>query len=174
MKWGLVPHWSKHEDKTLSTTNARMENLAGIEGGTMWNSIKGKTRCAVICEGCPFIFCSTVYAAAHGFGRYFEWLKKGKDRLPFFTKYKEAGKPMLLAGLYDCVVLEGQTKPLYTFTIVTTDASKEFNWLHDRQPVILSTRKALDTWLDTSSQSWTPELTGIVQSYRDGAHPLEW
>jgi len=49
MKWGLVPHWSKYEDKTLSTTNARSENLA--EGGGMWNSIKGKKRCAVVCEG---------------------------------------------------------------------------------------------------------------------------
>jgi putative SOS response-associated peptidase YedK len=49
MKWGLVPHWSKVEDKTLSTTNARSENL--VEGGSMWSSIKGKKRCAVICQG---------------------------------------------------------------------------------------------------------------------------
>lgn len=49
MKWGLVPHWSKHEDKTLSTTNARSENL--VEGGGMWASIKGKKRCAVVSEG---------------------------------------------------------------------------------------------------------------------------
>lgn len=50
MKWGLVPHWSKFEDKTLSTTNARSENL--VEGGGMWGSIKGKKRCAVLCQGC--------------------------------------------------------------------------------------------------------------------------
>jgi putative SOS response-associated peptidase YedK len=50
MKWGLVPNWSKHEDKTLSTTNARSENL--VEGGGMWGSIKGKKRCAVVCQGC--------------------------------------------------------------------------------------------------------------------------
>jgi len=49
MKWGLVPHWSKHEDKTLNTTNARSENL--VEGGGMWASIKTRKRCAVICEG---------------------------------------------------------------------------------------------------------------------------
>ena len=49
MKWGLVPHWSKHEDKTLNTTNARSENL--VEGGGMWGSIKGKKRCAILCEG---------------------------------------------------------------------------------------------------------------------------
>lgn len=49
MKWGLVPHWSKHEDKTLSTTNARSENL--VEGGGMWGSIKGSKRCVIPCEG---------------------------------------------------------------------------------------------------------------------------
>lgn len=49
MKWGLVPHWSKFEDKSLSTTNARSENL--IEGGGMWASIKGKKRCAIPCQG---------------------------------------------------------------------------------------------------------------------------
>ena len=49
MKWGLVPHWSKFEDKTLNTTNARSENL--VEGGGMWASIKGKNRCAIPCQG---------------------------------------------------------------------------------------------------------------------------
>ena len=86
MKWGLVPHWSKVEDKTLSTTNARSENL--IQGGGMWGSIKGRNRCAVVCQG------------------YYEWLAKGKDKLPHFTKH-ENGNLMLLAGLYDCVTLEG-------------------------------------------------------------------
>ena len=49
MRWGLVPHWSKHEDKTLSTTNARAEAL--VEGGGMWATVKGKKRCVVLCEG---------------------------------------------------------------------------------------------------------------------------
>jgi putative SOS response-associated peptidase YedK len=39
--------------------------------------------------------------------RYFEWLKKGKDKLPYFTRNKGGAKLMLLAGLYDCVTLEG-------------------------------------------------------------------
>lgn len=53
MKWGLVPHWSKFEDKTLSTTNARSENL--VESGGMWASMKGKKRCAILCQGCVSI-----------------------------------------------------------------------------------------------------------------------
>lgn len=50
MKWGLVPHWSKHEDTSLNTINAKGENLTEGAGG-MWNSIKGKKRCAVLCQG---------------------------------------------------------------------------------------------------------------------------
>ena len=70
---------------------------------------------------------------------------------------------------------EGSTEPLWTFTIVTTSACKEFEWLHDRQPVILSTREALNTWLDTSSQMWTATLTKLVQPYNCGSSgPLDW
>lgn len=86
MKWGIVPHWNKYEDGNLNTINARCEAL--VEGGGMWGSIKGKKRCAVPVQG------------------YYEWLKKGRERLPHFTKRSD-GNLMLLAGLYDCVTLEG-------------------------------------------------------------------
>ena len=121
--------------------------------------------------------------------RYYEWLTKGKDKFPHFIKHKD-GRLMLMAGLYDCVTLEGklpgvshpritqfalgQSTPLWTFTIVTTSANKEFEWLHDRQPVILSTREALDRWLDTSAQTWTSELTELLEPYHDSSSPLEW
>ena len=130
-------------------------------------------------------------------GRYYEWLKKGKERLPHFTSHKD-GKLMLLAGLWDCTVPagasmdanvwrvlsltadphacpgSGSTEPLWTFTIVTTDASKEFSWLHDRQPVILPNETALDKWLDTSSGKWTPELSKLCAPYHSAEHPLVW
>ncbi|KAJ7041253.1 hypothetical protein C8F04DRAFT_1080768 [Mycena alexandri] len=143
MKWGLVPHYSKFEDKSLNTTNARSENL--IEGGGMWGSIKGPKRCAVVCQG------------------YYEWLTKGKNKLPHFVKPKD-GRLMLMAGLFDCVMLQGESETLWTFTIVTTAAAPEFSWLHDRQPVILSTPEALTAWLDTSSLKWNPDLAPILAS----------
>ena len=59
--------------------------------------------------------------------RYYEWLKKGKERLPHFTKRAD-GKLMLLAGLWDSVVLEGATERLWTFTIVTRAASKDMEF----------------------------------------------
>ena len=50
MRWGLVPHFSKHEDPSLKTINARCEALIEEPRG-MWASIKGKKRCAVVCQG---------------------------------------------------------------------------------------------------------------------------
>ena len=38
---------------------------------------------------------------------YYEWLTKGKDKSPHFTKQK-GGRLMLMAGLYDLVILEGR------------------------------------------------------------------
>lgn len=151
MKFGLVPHWSKHEDPKLKTFNARSENL--VEGGGMWESMKRTKRCIVVAQG------------------YFEWLKKGKDRIPHFIKHKN-GKLMLFAGLYDCARLQGVEKPLWSFTIVTTSTNNEFSWLHDRQPVILSSYDAITTWLDPSRQSWTPEFTKLVEPYTDSTSPL--
>lgn len=38
--------------------------------------------------------------------RYYEWQTKGKHKKPFFTKRND-GRLLLMAGLYDSVVLEG-------------------------------------------------------------------
>jgi len=78
---------------------------------------------------------------------------------------------MLLAGLYDSAVIEGHT--LWTFTIVTTDANNDFSWLHDRQPVILSSNEAVNEWLNTSSKSWNKQLTELVKPYHDTSVQLE-
>ncbi|KAF8172845.1 hypothetical protein K438DRAFT_1772541 [Mycena galopus ATCC 62051] len=141
MKWGLVPHYSKFEDKNLNTTNARAENL--VEGDGMWAGLKGPKRCAVVCQG------------------YYEWLTKGKSKLPHFVKPKD-GRLMLMAGLYDSVVLQGETETLWTFTIVTTAANSTLSWLHARTPVILHTSEALNAWLDTSSLKWNPDLVPLL------------
>ncbi|KAF7320984.1 LigB domain-containing protein [Mycena chlorophos] len=144
MRWGLIPHFAKFEDKNLNTTNARSENL--IDGGGMWASIKGGKRCAVPCQG------------------YYEWLTKGTKKTPHYIKPKD-GRLMLMAGLWDVVQLRAdQTEPLWTFSIVTTASGSALSWLHDRQPVMLDTPEALSTWLDTSSQKWTPELGKLLSA----------
>lgn len=79
----------------LKTINCRDDSL--IESRGMWNTMKQKKRCIVVCQG------------------FYEWLKKngGKEKIPHFTKRKD-GKLMCLAGLWDCVTYEGMCRLLDT------------------------------------------------------------
>jgi hypothetical protein len=42
-----------------------------------------------------------------GVYRYYEWLTKGKDKLPHFIRQHDPKRPLWLGGLWDCVTLEG-------------------------------------------------------------------
>lgn len=168
---------------TQSTPGPKIWWMAGACGAVL----KARKDALYSAKGEPLYYIPS--SMSYNCLRYYEWLKKGKDRLPYFTRPKNSDL-MLLAGLYDCTVLEGSwklgstyivsymrkgtTKPLWTFTIVTTSACSDFAWLHDRQPVILASQKALDTWLDTSPQTWTPALTDLVRPYDNALSPLEW
>ena len=148
MKWGLIPFWTKRPpDSTLKTINCRDDSL--IEGKAMWNAVKTRKRCIVPVEG------------------YYEWLKKGpKEKVPHFTRRKD-GKVMLLGGLYDSVRYEepAGVTPLYTFTIVTTAASPQLAWLHDRMPLIFDNDddKAIRKWLD--DDTWSQDLVDMLHPY---------
>jgi len=67
----------------------------------------------------------------------------------------------------------GSEQPLWSFSIVTTPASKDFEWLHDRQPVIFVSEGDIAKWLDPNADKWTKELSQLVQP--SGTHPtLQW
>ena len=158
MRWGLVPSWTKRNPEygsMLKTINCRDDSLAENRG--MWNAIKGRKRCVVICQG------------------FYEWLKKdgGREKIPHFIKRKakdgaEGGEEdlMLLAGLWDCCTFEGEAEKRYTFTIITTDSNPQLKFLHDRMPVVLQPdSEALKIWLDPRRYSWSKELQGVLKPY---------
>ncbi|KAI4716334.1 DUF159 domain protein [Aureobasidium sp. EXF-10727] len=151
MKWGLIPFWTKRApdySNMMRTINCRDDSLA-TQGG-LWNSMKQRKRCIVVCEG------------------FYEWLKKnnGKDRVPHFVKRKD-GQLMCFAGLWDCVQYEGQPDKLYTYTIITTDSNDQLNFLHDRMPVIFNNGSdALKTWLDPARSEWSSELQSLLKPYQ--------
>lgn len=91
MKWGLIPSWTKRNPgygSLIKTINCRSESLAGIGG--LWSSMKARKRCVVVADG------------------FYEWLKVGpKEKVPHYVKRND-GEPMLFAGLWDCVRLEGE------------------------------------------------------------------
>jgi SOS response associated peptidase (SRAP) len=117
----------------------------------MWNTMKQRKRCLVICQG------------------FYEWLKKGpggKEKIPHFVKRKD-GQLMCFAGLWDCVKYEDAEEKLYTYTIITTDSNKQLSFLHDRMPVILDVGSdEMKTWLDPDRNRWSKELQSILQPYK--------
>ncbi|KAF2238132.1 DUF159-domain-containing protein [Viridothelium virens] len=151
MKWGLVPFWTKRNPdygSMMKTINCRDDSL--IENKGMWNTMKHRKRCIVICEG------------------FYEWLKKhgGKEKLPHFVKRKD-GQLMCFAGLWDCTKFEDSEEKLYTYSIITTDANKQLQFLHDRMPVILNNGSdEVRTWLDPGRAEWNKELQSLLKPYQ--------
>lgn len=39
---------------------------------------------------------------------------------------------LTMAGLFDCWTPPGGGEPLYTYTIITVEASRAMDWVHDR------------------------------------------
>lgn len=109
--------------------------------------MKGRKRCIVICQG------------------FYEWLKKGKEKIPHYTKRKDGGL-MCFAGLWDCCDYGGKEEKIYSYTIITTESNKQLSFLHDRMPVILDPgSKEMASWLDPSRYEWSKELQAILKPY---------
>ncbi|KAG4426517.1 hypothetical protein IFR04_000399 [Cadophora malorum] len=148
MKWGLIPFWTKRNPdygSMMKTINCRDDSLIDNKG--MWTSMKQKKRCVVVFQG------------------FYEWLKKGKEKVPHFVKRKD-GQLMCVAGLWDCVQYEGSDEKHYTYTIITTDSNKQLKFLHDRMPVILENgSEEIRTWLDPGRHTWSKELQSLLKPY---------
>jgi len=164
MRWGLIPFWTKRTPDyttTMRTINCRDDSL--FTPGGMWNSMKQNKRCIILAQG------------------FYEWLKKpnpgpsstkdvGGQKIPHFVKRKD-GQLMCFAGLFDHVKYEDSApdaKPLYTYTIITTESNKQLSFLHDRMPVILDNGSDdLFTWLDNVGRpKWSEELAKLLKPYK--------
>ncbi|KAJ1547251.1 hypothetical protein HK096_003802 [Nowakowskiella sp. JEL0078] len=129
MRWGVVPSWSKIRPdygSVLRTINARDDTI--LQTKSMWTSMKNHQRCVVLAEG------------------FFEWLKKGKERIPYYVTPKD-DQLFFFAGLYDKVILPEESEPLFTYAIITTNVSSSLSFLHNRMPVLLTTEE-IDIWID--------------------------
>ncbi len=152
MKWGLIPRFHKTPPsygEAYKTINARDDTILSPQR-SMWHSLLPAQRCVVFVQG------------------FFEWQKRGAEgdkveRIPHFVGMTEPGlgradklghekRLMPLAGLWERVRFEGEDKPLYTFTIVTTASNDQLGFLHDRMPVILPTKEAIATWLGLGAE----------------------
>ncbi|KAK9330605.1 hypothetical protein V1520DRAFT_340214 [Lipomyces starkeyi] len=156
MRWGFVPSWSSEISKRdPPVINARTDNL----GGKMWSKVfRHGGRCVVPADG--YYEWLNLAKAKDGSS-----MASTSDRkAPYFVRPKDSSHLMYFAGLYSVTYLKSSTqrlssddpqanpeeeesseissakknkKVLFSFTIVTTDASESMKFLHDRMPLIL-------------------------------------
>jgi putative SOS response-associated peptidase YedK len=125
-RWGLVPHWAKEPKAGFKMINARAETLA--EKAT-YRQLLTRGRCLILADG------------------FYEWRldPDGKKRPVRFAL--DDGAPFGFAGLWTVWRDPESNDPLFTCTIVTTNANSLVAPVHDRMPVILP-RENEEAWLD--------------------------
>ena len=122
-RWGLVNSWARDNKRAAQQINARAETL---ESRAAFKGAFRERRCVIPADG------------------FFEWVGPKNARQPIWFHRPDRGL-LLFAGLYEYWSgSPGQWER--TFTIVTTDANKVVEPVHDRMPVIL-TDDAIDGWM---------------------------
>lgn len=148
--WGLVPSWSKDIDFRKNTLNARIETL---EEKPSFKNIT-QNRCLVIASS------------------FFEWRwldDKGKSKEKYQI-YSSESETFAFAGLYDTWVNKIDGKQYNSFSIVTTQANEQMNYIHNhkgRMPVMLKKGDEQE-WLNTNNKTqdfifptYNPNLIGF-------------
>jgi len=128
LRWGLVPPWA--DDPTVGSRmiNARAETL---HSKPAFKKAAVARRCLVPADG------------------FYEWAKEGGGKVPYWI-HPPDGAPISFAGLWERW-RRGEDEPLYSFTIITVDASDSIRHLHPRMPAIISGEDR-HVWLDRSGQ----------------------
>jgi putative SOS response-associated peptidase YedK len=137
-KWGLVPSWAKDPTIGNKLINARAETI------TEKPSFRGafaRRRVLVPADG------------------FFEWSRRGDRKRPFYFHMRD-GEPFAMAGLWER--WEGDSGPLETCAVLTTEANELLASYHDRMPVILRPED-YEAWL--SSASGRDELISLLRPY---------
>lgn len=142
-KWGLVPHWVKDKDEAMKirkfNINARQESFFQKPSfrGSMTNR-----RCLVPVNS------------------FFEYKHLDDKSTELYEITLFIRKIFCLAEIYDEWVDKESGKTYRSFAIITTEANKQVKDIHDRMPVILTTKDEEDLWLNSGNQKIVKELMG--------------
>jgi putative SOS response-associated peptidase YedK len=125
--WGLVPLWAKDPKVGSRMINARADTVATKSA---FKFAFAKRRCLIAADG------------------FYEWKQLPARKKQAMYLHRADGEPLAFAGLWE--VWRGANRdqdPLFSCTIITTDANDRVGEVHDRMPVILPP-SAWPTWLD--------------------------
>lgn len=148
MTWGLVPHWSADGKNSGKLINARAE---GIDEKPSFREPLRSRRCLVPADS------------------FYEWRHAPGGRKTPYRIMARNGELLYFAGLWDEWTRDGETQ--HTFTIITTAPNHEMADLHNRMPLILTSREAQERWLSTLPSGETlamlqPPTDGLLSMYR--------
>ncbi|NXI17819.1 HMCES protein, partial [Irena cyanogastra] len=171
MRWGLVPSWFKQDNPSklqFNTSNCRSDTMLS-KSSYKGALLKGK-RCVVLADG------------------FYEWQQQSGGKQPYFIYFPQTKDTMdkemegdeewkgwrllTMAGIFDCWEPPGGGEMLYTYSIITVDASKDVSFIHHRQvragkgvagmPAILDGDEAIRKWLDFAEVP-TQEAVKLIQ-----------
>lgn len=153
-----------------STNNCRSENI--LEKKTYKDPLLKGQRCVILADGFyewrrqakdrqPFFI---YFPQSQGFGANKDTEEQNnpsasnrdeeKDTLLNCSEEKETEpewtgwRLLTMAGLFDCWTPPGGGEPLYTYTVITVNASPNLESIHDRMPAILDGEEEVRKWLD--------------------------
>jgi len=130
-RWGLVSFWAKDPSTGNRMINARSET---VDSKPSFRNAFRKRRCLIPADG------------------FYEWKGQTGQKQPMFITLP-GEKPFVFAGLWEIWDDKGNAEqPLYTCTIITTDASSSIQEIHNRMPVILK-REVFSQWIDEGTPS---------------------
>ena len=153
LRWGLIPPWADDPAIGSRMINARSETAAEKPS---FRAAFGRRRCIVLADGF-FEWSRPVLAGRHA--------EEDGKKVPHWIHFPTQ-KPFGMAGLWEkWSPAEGD--PIYTFTILTTEANDDLRPIHQRMPVILPPDEYGD-WLslDTSpshlQEMMAPYSVGVL------------
>ncbi|XP_074008162.1 abasic site processing protein HMCES isoform X4 [Numenius arquata] len=118
--------------------------------------LKGK-RCVVLADG----FYEWQQQQSGGKQPYFIYFPQTKDEKEGDEEWR-GWRLLTMAGIFDCWEPPAGGEMLYTYTIITVDASKDVSFIHHRMPAILDGDEAIRKWLDFAEVP-TQEAVKLIQ-----------
>ncbi|XP_029947146.1 abasic site processing protein HMCES [Salarias fasciatus] len=166
MRWGLVPAWFRDNNPNkmqYSTSNCRSEGI--LEKKTYKDPFVKGQRCVILADG--FYEWQKMGKDKQPFFIYFpqsgdrekdqdgsEAARPPAEDSRVLTEGGAAAeewtgwKLLTMAGLFDCWTPPDGGEPLYTYSIITVNASPNLQNIHHRMPAILEGDDEVRRWLD--------------------------
>ncbi|NXU33967.1 HMCES protein, partial [Drymodes brunneopygia] len=166
MRWGLVPSWFKQDDPSkmqFNTSNCRSDTM--LSKSSYKGALLKGNRCVVLADG--FYEWQQQSGGKQPYFIYFPQTKDAMDKEVERDKEWKGWRLLTMAGIFDCWEPPAGGETLYTYTIITVDASKDVSFIHHRQVragkgAILDGEEAIRKWLDFAEVP-TQEAVKLLQ-----------